>query len=542
MTGLQVYEVILPESDYQSSALADIVAGVQRFAREMNQRGIPDAALPPNVLQSSCVEYYCNQVQNGNIGQFVTNSRWSPKIVAGARAGLAAIGLKEQLALFEDVVRFVETTSKELDAALKSNEPERKGAIIREGQRFQVMGQAVIGKYDDTEFGRIIAEAAGEGRDALGPRESYRRKLDAIRGGFFKAFTAHADGYVAGCEQIRVANANWIRSWANIRLVSLERYRHELDRLAQFSCAGGTGKLPPFVAPAGATVQKPLPQVQQPPTEPLPPKRQTPQQPPIGLRGPKGIMWPLAYVILFGLAMAPPIANALSLQVPKAIMAAYPYASKVTVFILICWAANLIYHFVTALTAFFAKAPISEFSLGFGPELFSYATRSLRFRLAALLLGGYVKWSAVQDINMKTVPLRLLTTAIGPASLLVVAWIILGRSPLIQASTVLAGMADIVLTRDTSPAQFWAELIYILKSKTWLESLAYFSMIGGVLNLLPLPFFNGGQLVLVLIEKTMSRQVSERIFKMGAPISSLAMLGFLGILLWELVQFLKTGG
>jgi hypothetical protein len=229
----QLREIILLDDKVPGGVRDSIAGAVQRYAWEMNQRGVADSLLPPEAIQSSYVEYYCQQVQNRNIGQFVINSRWSPHVVNGVRAGLAAIGAKGQAELFEDVVCFVESTRSDLSSALASNEPEGKEAVIRDGQRFQVMPQVVIAKYDGGGFGEIIAAAMKDGEDKpRGPREAYRKRLDAIRGGFFKAFVAHPGGYEAGSEQIRAANAKWIRSWRNVKLAGPAQYTQELDRPA----------------------------------------------------------------------------------------------------------------------------------------------------------------------------------------------------------------------------------------------------------------------------------------------------------------------
>jgi hypothetical protein len=483
--GLQVHEVVLPEQDYQSAAPNDVVAAVQRFAWEINRRSIPDSALPPEVIQSKYVEYYCQQVQNGNIGQFVINSRQTPHVIAGIRAGLAAIRSEEQAALFEQVVRFVESSSME---------------------------------------------------------------LDAIRGTFFEGLATHYDGYEVACQTLHAAHARWIRSWPHIRLVSRDRYGAELDRLAQFARAGGEGKLPPFRSPP-----RPRPQ----PARSLNVRKTLDnqrgswvrQQQRAGLRGPNSTAWPLIYAGVSGLAVAPAIAGAFSLQLPDFIPAASSYASSVTLFVLLSSGVNFVFNLATALTAALSGAPIREFSIGFGPELLSYARRSLRFRLGVLPLGGYVRWldaktaAAKGEKTIETLSplLRLTAAAAGPVSLLILAWILTGLSPAAQASTVLGGLADIVQMRPGGAVQFWSSLSNMLKSKPWLDSLGYFSMVTGVLNLLPLPLLNGGQIVIVLIETAMGRRASNRVYEIGGRLTLLMMLAVLALLFWGLSRFLVAG-
>jgi hypothetical protein len=145
--------------------------------------------LPPNAVCSYYADYYMVQVLNGNIHQFVFNSRWDPVIVDSISATLDIVGLVHQAALFGEVRDFIERDRPRLEAFLTS------------------------------QYGSP-------------PTRPYMDELSKIGGGFMKRFTAHPNGEEAGSVQIATANAAWISSWPETRWVSAETFEQELDNLA----------------------------------------------------------------------------------------------------------------------------------------------------------------------------------------------------------------------------------------------------------------------------------------------------------------------
>jgi regulator of sigma E protease len=81
----------------------------------------------------------------------------------------------------------------------------------------------------------------------------------------------------------------------------------------------------------------------------------------------------------------------------------------------------------------------------------------------------------------------------------------------------------------------------MLKSKPWLECLGNFSMTFGVLNMLPLPLWNGGHIVIVLIETATGRRVSDRVIEFGARLTLLMVLAVWALLILGLGHFLISG-
>jgi hypothetical protein len=81
---------------------------VTGFAYDLSRRRVRDDEMPPKVISVSRVNYLVGEVLNGGFLQFVHNSKWDRKFIAGVRSGLAAIGAREHLAVFEGAARVIE--------------------------------------------------------------------------------------------------------------------------------------------------------------------------------------------------------------------------------------------------------------------------------------------------------------------------------------------------------------------------------------------------------------------------------------------------
>ncbi len=81
---------------------------VTGFAYDLSVRHIRDDEMPAKVINVSRVNFLVGEVLNGGFLQFVHNSRWDRNFLAGVRRGLAAIGAKEHLAVFEGASRIVD--------------------------------------------------------------------------------------------------------------------------------------------------------------------------------------------------------------------------------------------------------------------------------------------------------------------------------------------------------------------------------------------------------------------------------------------------
>ena len=182
-----ITEIFLVDEDYGLAYGHNRVQALVIFVNDLVERYFYYEELPPKVVQSYYVDYYMVQVLNGDIHQFVWNSRWHPLIVESVSAGLQEMGVHDQAVLFNKVRDFVERDRGRLNAFLESD----------------------YGSSTDRE---------------------YMEALSKISGDFFDSFTAPPDG--AHGAKIANANAAWISTWPEVRWVTPEQYRQELERLA----------------------------------------------------------------------------------------------------------------------------------------------------------------------------------------------------------------------------------------------------------------------------------------------------------------------
>jgi hypothetical protein len=184
-----VTQIVLVDQDYGLAYGENKVQAVVEYVNGLMRRYFYLEELPPNAVRSYYADYYMTQVLNGNIHQFVHNSRWNPVIVENVSAALDAMGLVQQAALFGEVCNFIESDRPQLEAFLA-----------------------------DQYFSPLT--------------RPYMDDLAKIGGDFYEQFTAHPDGRDAGERQIAVANAAWISSWPETKWVSAEAFEQELDNLA----------------------------------------------------------------------------------------------------------------------------------------------------------------------------------------------------------------------------------------------------------------------------------------------------------------------
>lgn len=87
----------------------DIVQANIDFLNDLLAQYIRFDEMSPEALRSYKVDYYLAQMENGGFPQLVFNSRWHVDSVRLIREGLAAIGAKKHLALFEEGSRLVDS-------------------------------------------------------------------------------------------------------------------------------------------------------------------------------------------------------------------------------------------------------------------------------------------------------------------------------------------------------------------------------------------------------------------------------------------------
>jgi hypothetical protein len=164
---------------------------VTGFAQALWERCVADDEMPTRVIDVSRVNFLVGQVLNGGFMQFVGNSGWNKSIVDGVRAGLAAVGAGEHLAVFEGAARLID-------------EAYEKGG----------------GKLDTDRFDSTLSELEGEHlSNAKLSRRLSREVDDSWRWG---------DRWQ--CAQL--LSARYIAGWRGVRRVPAAAYPAALDKLA----------------------------------------------------------------------------------------------------------------------------------------------------------------------------------------------------------------------------------------------------------------------------------------------------------------------
>jgi hypothetical protein len=184
-----IQDIVLVAEDHRRGDGLDPVQAILEYVDGLTNRYLRLDELPAKAVQAYFAECYLAQVLNGNIHQFVWNSRWDPMTIDNVAAALEILNLPTQAALFSKVREFVDADRDRLQAFLD-------------------------GQYGSPET------------------RPYMDELSRIGGDFFDCFVAHPDGYDAGCNQIGTANEKWISSWSDAIWVSGDVFEQKLDELA----------------------------------------------------------------------------------------------------------------------------------------------------------------------------------------------------------------------------------------------------------------------------------------------------------------------
>lgn len=98
----------VPSPAAELMAIQSKIDGVTGFAYDLSVRHVRDDEMPLKVINVSRVNFFLGQILNGGFLQFVHNTKWDRNFVAGVRRGLAAIGAKEHLAVFEGASKLID--------------------------------------------------------------------------------------------------------------------------------------------------------------------------------------------------------------------------------------------------------------------------------------------------------------------------------------------------------------------------------------------------------------------------------------------------
>lgn len=165
-------------------------------------------------------------------------------------------------------------------------------------------------------------------------------------------------------------------------------------------------------------------------------------------------------------------------------------------------------------------APVPVFSIGFGPALFRHQWRETEYRLSVIPLGGYVIFGEEADPAAISASAKIFIYAAGPLANFLTALAIYQDLPFLlsqmgglvvvvgQLLTMQIGLDSLVgplglvqAAGDPAALGFASHLAFI----------AFLSVNLGVLNLLPLPILDGGQILIAAAEGVTRRQVHLKI-------------------------------
>lgn len=181
--------------------------------------------------------------------------------------------------------------------------------------------------------------------------------------------------------------------------------------------------------------------------------------------------------------------------------------------------------------------PAPCFSIGFGPVLAKWNWRDTEYRLSAVPLGGYVLIDALENGSVASPAKRIAIYAAGPAANILFAALVLlplGRveilpEMLLQTTAVAIGLfvGDIPVSELAGPVG-----IVGMAGKTAAMGVgplaifaAFLSANLAVLNLLPLPILDGGQIVIAAIEGLLRRPIDLRVRAAFSAVTWVLLLG-----------------
>ena len=201
-----------------------------------------------------------------------------------------------------------------------------------------------------------------------------------------------------------------------------------------------------------------------------------------------------------------------------------------------------------------AGIPVAGFSVGFGPKLWSRDLQGTEYALRAIPLGGFVLPAAQDPDEFQALPLarRLVFFLGGPAANLVLAVLLVGIlnagapgaslqsifwAPFVQVSQACMAILLAISALFASPEHL-SGIIGIVKSGgdaavkgEILSFTAGLSLSLAILNLLPIPILDGGQILLGCMERLFPRFTRLRV-----PLTVLGMVVLASLMIYANVK------
>ncbi len=203
----------------------------------------------------------------------------------------------------------------------------------------------------------------------------------------------------------------------------------------------------------------------------------------------------------------------------------------------------------------FLKIPIARFSIGFGPKLWGFKRAETEYRLSIFPIGGYVMPEAddIQDFYMIPWARRLIFSASGPAANIFAA--LIGFSilnlitngvsfnsllilPFKQMVGSLFQMINMIPMLFSSPDNLSGILGIVAQGGRMVENnalniLVFSIMLNinlAIINLLPIPPLDGGNITLYLFEK-----IHPKALKLHLPLALSGWILLIGLMVYSTI-------
>lgn len=165
--------------------------------------------------------------------------------------------------------------------------------------------------------------------------------------------------------------------------------------------------------------------------------------------------------------------------------------------------------------------PAPIFSVGLGPVIWRRNWGGTEYRLSVLPLGGYVLFGRGENFNETRAFERIIIYAAGPIANFLTALAIFGGDVYLLAGQFWAvmGIVGQLFSGQVGVDQLAGPLGIMEAAGTaatlgvsrLLNFIAFLSINLGVLNLLPLPILDGGQIILAALEGVTRRRVHDNV-------------------------------
>jgi len=193
--------------------------------------------------------------------------------------------------------------------------------------------------------------------------------------------------------------------------------------------------------------------------------------------------------------------------------------------------------------------PVERFSIGFGPKLWSFHRGTTEFRISLFPIGGYLLPEVKDETQFFKLPVlkRIILAAGGPvaSALLTIVCFSLYNTfstginlnglllkPFFQTGKTTLAMLYVILQSLSQPGQLSSAVGLVAQggrfigssSLSWLQFTALVSLNLGIINLLPLPVFDGGKILLYSLEK-----IHPKLVRLHYPLSLAGWIFILGL-------------